>query len=170
MKKLITILLCLTLLVSITLVACKAETKTDDKADTKTEDAPAEKMDEAEEVTVTMSMGGTADAEKIANLESYFIPFNEEYPNINVEMVFIASEGGSYWNGLMVKLQTMIAAGNAPDTILMAIEGIAAMIDQGLAYDIAPYLSENPELIGDSAEDIHPKLQVPFMRGDKNYG
>jgi multiple sugar transport system substrate-binding protein len=108
-----------------------------------------------------------------ANREStqkIFDQFTQENPDIKVDLLYIPTAGGNAWNDYFMKIQTLIAGGNAPDICHVAIEGIQMFDKLGLALPIDDFIKKNPQLIGDALTDIHPRLQAPFVINGKTYG
>lgn len=56
---------------------------------------------------------------------------------ISVEVIYVASTGG--WGGFFSKIQTMIAGGDAPDVIRIAIEGFELFLDNGIIIPLNEY-------------------------------
>lgn len=56
---------------------------------------------------------------------------------ISVEVIYVASTGG--WGGFFSKIQTMIAGGDAPDVIRIAIEGFELFLDNGIIVPLNEY-------------------------------
>ncbi len=73
------------------------------------------------------------------------------------------------WPDYFTKIQTMVAGGNAPDVVRVAIEGIRMMVDKEMALPLDDYFDEYPELWEDY-QDLHPKLQSAFEIDGKIYG
>ena len=55
-----------------------------------------------------------------------------EETGISVEVIYVASTGG--WGGFFSKIQTMIAGGDAPDLIRVAIEGFQIFLQNTCLY------------------------------------
>ena len=81
-----------------------------------------------------------------------FEAFTEENPNIIPEFEYITSDSyGSNWNGYLMKIQTMIASGDAPDVIVLGLEGVAFMAMNDLGLPMNDYIESHPEEV----EAIH---------------
>lgn len=78
---------------------------------------------------------------------------------ISVELMFIPSSGG--WSGFFNKLQTMIAGGDTPDVIRIAIEGFEVFRTNGLAEPLNEYIEKYPEY-WELTTDNHEKLIEPL--------
>lgn len=114
---------------------------------------------------VTLTLAYPGDDAKKDQLEKFLSKFTEKYPNVSVKLLFIPSNG---WADYFSKLETMTAGGNAPDVIRVAIEGIQMFVNRGMALPLDEYMSLEPEAI-ENYEDIHPKLQEPFVIDGQTY-
>ncbi len=84
--------------------------------------------------------------------DRYLKLFTEENPNIIPEFEYITSDSyGSNWNGYLMKIQTMIASGDAPDVIVLGLEGVAFMAMNDLGLPMNDYIESHPEEV----EAIH---------------
>jgi ABC-type glycerol-3-phosphate transport system substrate-binding protein len=102
--------------------------------------------------------------------EQIFKKFEDENPDIKIQLIAVPlSGGGSGWNEYFTKIQTMAAAGNAPDVFHVAIEGIQAMVKLGLARPLDDYLDKHPAEKEEAIKDIHPNLLKPFIIKGKLY-
>jgi ABC-type glycerol-3-phosphate transport system substrate-binding protein len=83
-----------------------------------------------------------------------------------VEVIYVPSND---WGGYFQKIQTMIASGDVPDLIRVAIEGFYIFQSRDLFEPIDPYFNKYPEqkvvLNG-----LHPRLLDPFRVNGKLYG
>lgn len=85
---------------------------------------------------------------------------------ISVELMFIPSTGG--WSGFFNKLQTMIAGGDTPDVIRIAIEGFEVFRTNGLAEPLNQYIEKYPEYWAMVA-DNHEQLIAPLTVDGETY-
>lgn len=93
--------------------------------------------------------------------------FEAEYPHIRVsDIVFVTADD---WPDYFTSIRTLVAGGNPPDVVDVAIEGIQYMIESGLALPLNPYLDQYPDLKRDYA-DLHPRLQSAFESDGNIYG
>ncbi|MBB6732965.1 ABC transporter substrate-binding protein [Cohnella zeiphila] len=92
--------------------------------------------------------------------------FNKKYPDIKVNRISVTSSG---WADYFNKIQTMIAGGKAPDVIRVAIEGIQMFAKQDLLLPLDDYMKQFPDAV-ENYDDLHPKLQSPFVIDGKTYG
>ena len=86
---------------------------------------------------------------------------------ISVEVIYVASTGG--WGGFFSKIQTMIAGGDAPDVIRIAIEGFELFLDNGIIVPLNEYEEKYPEFAA-LVSDNHEKLTEPFTVDGQIYG
>ncbi|MBS4197610.1 ABC transporter substrate-binding protein [Lederbergia citri] len=147
MKKAISMLVSIVLVFSL-LVACSSSSSSDGE--------------ETKELTLVLSSQDVSD-EKLKILMD---EFNEKYPDIKVNRITVNSNG---WADYFNKIQTMIAGGNSPDVIRVAIEGVHMFVDQDLLLAMDEFMAADPEPL-DNYEDIHPKIQEPFIIDGKTYG
>ena len=85
---------------------------------------------------------------------------------ISTELMFIPSTGG--WAGFFSKLQTMIAGGDTPDVIRIAIEGYEVFRNNQLCAPLNEYIEKYPEWWG-LVSDNHEKLVAPLTVDDTTY-
>lgn len=78
---------------------------------------------------------------------------------ISVELMFVPATGG--WSGFFNKLQTMIAGGDTPDVIRIAIEGFEVFRTNGLCEPLNDYIEKYPEY-WELTTDNHEKLIEPL--------
>lgn len=87
-----------------------------------------------------------------------------EETGISVELMFVPPSGG--WAGFNSKIQTMIAGGDTPDVIRLAIEGFEVFRSNGLIEPLNPYMEKYPEwaaLVEDNIDEISRPLTVDGM-------
>ncbi len=82
-----------------------------------------------------------------------------EKTGISVELMFVPSSGG--WAGFNSKIQTMIAGGDTPDVIRLAIEGFEVFRSNGLIEPLNPYIEKYPEWAA-MVEDNNEKISKPL--------
>jgi ABC-type glycerol-3-phosphate transport system substrate-binding protein len=104
--------------------------------------------------------------------KAVFNEFTKENPGIIPEFQFITSDSyGSNWNGFLMKIQTMVASGNAPDVISLGLEGVGFMIMNDLAQPLDDYITARPEELQKiRAEGIDRELLKIFEVDGKIYG
>lgn len=86
---------------------------------------------------------------------------------ISVELMFVPSTGG--WPGFFSKIQTMIAGGDTPDLIRVAVEGFELFRTNGLIEPFTPYIEKYPEW-AEMVSDNHEKLSAPYIVDGEYYG
>ncbi len=92
--------------------------------------------------------------------------FEEKTPGIEVTYLPIP---GDSWGEYFDKVATMIAGGNAPDVLRVAIEGILLFVSRGLALPIDD-MAEGDAEIAEYKTDVSEKLLEPFVVDGKTYG
>lgn len=173
-KKVLSILLSVVMVMS--LAACggseSAETPADDAAteDSAEAEEPAEESSEdAVNIKVALFSDG---ADMTDSQKSVFEGLTAEYPNIIPEFQYITSDSyGSNWNGYLMKIQTMIASGNAPDVCALGLEGVAFMAMNDLGLPMNDYIEAHPEQVEAIHMDaIEQELLDIFVVDGKLYG
>lgn len=119
-----------------------------------------------QEVTLTLAIPGNDPRTRIHIEELLQTDFAKQYPHIEVETVLIPNND---WGDYFTKIKTMMAAGNAPDVARVAIEGIQMMAEKDMALPLNDYIEAHPEYV-ENYDDLHPKLQRPFVLDGKIYG
>ncbi len=85
----------------------------------------------------------------------------------SVEIMYVPTTGG--WGGYFNKLQTMIASGDTPDLIRIAIEGFHMFQSRGLIEPIDSYFETYPEQKA-VLDGLHPSILEPFRVNGELYG
>lgn len=85
--------------------------------------------------------------------------FQEQNPNIKITYSPIP---GSSWGEYFDKLATLIAGGNAPDVVRVAIEGTRLFVSRGLPIPLDDYMEGDPE-IDEFLADVNEQLITPFQ-------
>ena len=103
------------------------------------------------------------------NEEALFSVLQDFYEEtgISVEVIYVASTGG--WGGFFSKIQTMIAGGDAPDLIRIAIEGFNIFLENDMIVPLNEYEEKYPEFAA-LVEDNHEGLVAPFTVDGQRYG
>ncbi len=86
---------------------------------------------------------------------------------ISTEVLYVPSQGG--WAGYFSKIQTMVASGDVPDLIRIAIEGFRIFQEADMIVPFDDFLEKYPEKKA-ILYDQHPNLMEPFIVDDKVYG
>lgn len=160
-RRILSALLCTVMTIS--LAACGQSVKGgEDKGGASSEDEPVH-------IKVALFSDG---ADMTESQKKVFEEFTKENPNIIPEFQYITSDSyGSNWNGYLMKIQTMIASGNAPDICALGLEGVAFMAMNDLGLPMNDYLEAHPE----DAEAIHmdaiaDELKDIFVVDGNTYG
>lgn len=90
-----------------------------------------------------------------------------EETGISTEVLYVPSQGG--WAGYFSKIQTMIASGDVPDIIRIAIEGFRMFQEADLLVPFNDFLEKYPEA-KKIIEEQHPNIMAPFIVDGKIYG
>lgn len=124
----------------------------------------------AEEVEITRNMVG--DGKNVVRIVMDGEPFSVKAmqevltkffneTGISVELMFVPSSGG--WAGFNSKIQTMIAGGDTPDVIRLAIEGFEVFRSNNLLEPLNPLIEKYPDwaaMVADNNEEISRPLTV----------
>jgi multiple sugar transport system substrate-binding protein len=119
--------------------------------------APALAQDQ---VTINY-MTFSAAPDYIEELEATIAAFEAEHPNINVE--YETQSFGDYFT----KLQTVVAAGRAPDAFELNYENFVTYAEKGALYDLTPLLAADSEF---DPSIYNPTALAAFTHDGKQYG
>lgn len=146
--------------VSVLLGACGGDDAgTGDTGASGTYKAPASDI----EATLTISNWGNPGDEKI--YDAAIARFNEKYPNVKVENKFSQVVN---WGDYINKIQASIAAGDAPDVINIATEGVEYGLDRKLYQSLSNYI-EQDDSVQELIDDVSPALLEGFTKDDETY-
>lgn len=70
--------------------------------------------------------------------------FMAKYPNITVQDNFVT--GTATWSEYITKLLSLVAAGNSPDMVMMAIEGAAQLVSNDVVVPLDDRISNDAEM------------------------
>ncbi len=101
--------------------------------------------------------------------QKIFNTYTDTHPNVQVVLEEVADATGSDWNGYVAKLQTMVAAGTAPDVCDMATEGMQLINKNKLALPLDEYLNKHTDIRDETLSDVNPVLYKPFTIDGKIY-
>ncbi len=96
--------------------------------------------------------------------------FAELYPNVKVVFQHTVV-GGEGWGAYSSKILNLIAAGEPPDMVDIAIEGFLALSSKDLMIDLWPLLKDNPDfntVLADIDENLLKEMESP-QTGELNY-
>lgn len=85
--------------------------------------------------------------------------FEEQNPNISITYAPIP---GASWGEYFDKVATLIAGGNAPDVVRVAIEGTLLFVSRDLPIPLDDYMEGDPE-IDEFLADVNEQLIAPFV-------
>lgn len=91
--------------------------------------------------------------------------FNEKYPNVKVTHNFTQV---TVWSDYINKILTSIAAGDAPDVINLATEGVEFALSKDLFLPLSNYVTQDEE-VQSLIADIDPKLIEGFTKEGETY-
>jgi len=92
--------------------------------------------------------------------------FKKIQPDITVEVQAISAPD---WDGFAAKLLTQIAAGDVPDMIQVATEGLQLFAGKGLAAPLDDYVKRDADQLKEFFSDLHPALIEASMYDGKFY-
>ncbi|XID93896.1 ABC transporter substrate-binding protein [Paenibacillaceae bacterium WGS1546] len=119
-----------------------------------------------ENVELTLVYPSDPGAEK--KLNALIDEYRKTNPHVTVKFVFIPFSG---WPDYITKVKTMIAGGNSPDLLRLAVEGIEQLVNDDLAMPFDDFLAANPDFVQSvNIGDIHPNINAPFKINGKTYG
>ncbi|HLR93868.1 MAG TPA: extracellular solute-binding protein [Jiangellaceae bacterium] len=110
------------------------------------EDGPSADFDPSDPVTLTMQMWGNDD--RADRYQRSIDLFNEEYPEIEVQMNFAA--WGDYWPARA----TEAASSSLPDVIQMDLSYLRQFGERGQLLDLEPFLGEQIDTSGFDENDL----------------
>ena len=111
--------------------------------------------------TVVKYMTFSAAPDYIAQLDQTVAAFEAAHPDIDVQYETAA------YNDYFTKLQTVIAAGQAPDAFELNYENFVAFANKGVLADLAPLISADS---GFSTAIYNPTALAAFSQDGKQYG
>lgn len=107
------------------------------------------------EEPVTIRIYNWGDANDMAADAAAVARFNEKYPNVTVDIQY--KEKSITWADYITQLLAQIAAGDAPDMCLMAIEGLYQLVSYGVMMPLNGYI-EGDETASEVLSDVHQSL------------
>ena len=134
MKKLITLLLSLTMIFALCACGQTAEPKAEEPAKT---DAPAADVAAADEPVTLRLYTRYSDEDNIKRIDYAVEKLKDEYPNVTIEIEAMPADDG-------VALKAMAATGDMPDIFsLSGTDLIASLAQYGAIKDMTPLLEAN---------------------------
>ena len=119
----------------------------------------------AKDITATISVSNWGDPGDKAVYDSVAARFKEKYPNVTVNNNFTPI---TTWTEYVNKLVTQAAAGQAPDVINIATEGVQLGLDNELFASLDGFLKNDPEAKA-LQDNIDPKLLDGFRKDGSTY-
>ncbi len=92
--------------------------------------------------------------------------FTRQNPDIALEVIGVTGAG---WGEYFDKILVMIAGGQVPDLVRVAIEGTQLFAYRGLALPLDDYIERDKEELGDFFEDTDPVLVDAFQYEGHQY-
>lgn len=87
-------------------------------------------------------------------------PFIKANPGVTVKFNGI---NGTDWNDFFTKVLTQIAAGNPPDIVSVATEGVQLFAQKKLAHPLDDYVKRDKDQLAPYFKDVHPSLVEAMM-------
>lgn len=101
-------------------------------------------------------------------LNTILASFNEEYPDIKVEVEYIPFTS---WGDYITEIKTMISGNQSIDVIRLATEGVSTFVEEGLAISFNDFYAENEKLLSSIGTDqIHENVNSTFEINGEKYG
>ncbi|WP_190243017.1 ABC transporter substrate-binding protein [Arthrobacter globiformis] len=119
----------------------------------------------AKDITATISVSNWGDPGDKAVYDGVAKRFKEKYPNVTVNNNFTPI---TTWTEYVNKLVTQAAAGQAPDVINIATEGVELGMSNELFTPLDGFLKNDPEAAS-LRKDIDPKLLEGFSKDGSTY-
>lgn len=171
LRKALSMVVASSLVMSLMLTGCgtKDEPNTDITQSTGTENTTQAQNTEKKGVdpnvkaTLKVSNFGNEQEKKVATDADE--RFKKKFPNVKVEDTFITI---TTWSEYATKMVALIASGNAPDVISIAIEGTRLMVSKNIMAPLDEVIAADPdsnELLG----DVDPVLLNAFKVDGKLY-
>lgn len=123
-----------------------------------------------EKITLKVAYFGTAyimDENGNDRLASIYDDFTKEYPNIEVELVYIPN---SDWSDYTTKIQTMYASGDAPDLVYCPGEKENVFFANQMVLPLTPFLEKNSEWQSEYEANVSEALRKLAMHDGEYYG
>lgn len=100
-------------------------------------------------------------------LSSIYSDFSKEYPNIEVEVVYIPN---SDWSDYTTKIQTMFASNDAPDLVYCPGETENVFFENGMVQPLTAFLEKNPEWQAEYEASVSEALRNLAIHNGEYYG
>jgi ABC-type glycerol-3-phosphate transport system substrate-binding protein len=93
-------------------------------------------------------------------------PFRKANPGVEVKFTGV---NGTDWNDFFAKVLTQIAAGNPPDIVSVATEGVQLFAQKKLAHPLDDYVKRDKDQLAPYFKDVHPSLIEAMMYNGSLY-
>lgn len=93
-------------------------------------------------------------------------PFRKATPGVEVKFTGV---NGTDWNDFFTKVLTQIAAGNPPDIVSVATEGVQLFAQKKLALPLDDYVKRDKDQLAPYFKDVHPSLIEAMMYNGSLY-
>lgn len=95
-----------------------------------------------------------------ANTKKLTAMFEHLHPEITLDYINVQAPD---WDSLFTKLLTMVAAGQAPDVITVATEGVQQFAAHNLVVPLDDYVKRDKAELAEFFADVHPTLVEAMM-------
>jgi multiple sugar transport system substrate-binding protein len=109
-----------------------------------------------------LTYGNANDQSRVAGAN---IRFKQRFPNVTIDTIFNPIKT---WGEYNAKILALVAAGQVPDVITVAIEGSRRVVKDDLMHPLDDYLAKDPSA-ADLTRDVHPTLFNALKVNDKTY-
>lgn len=107
--------------------------------------------------SLTIAINGTA--QDAAANQGLINAFMAKHPDIPTRVIPIQ---GADWGDFFAKILTLVAAGTAPDVVMVATEGTQLFAER-LAHPLDEFVQRDQEEMREFFDDVHPSLIESFM-------
>jgi ABC-type glycerol-3-phosphate transport system substrate-binding protein len=108
----------------------------------------------------TLTVAYFGDPKSADSLSKVADPFRKANPGVTVKFV---GTTGTDWNEFFTKLLAQIAAGNPPDIVSVATEGVQLFASKDLAEPLDEYVTRDKSELQSYFSDVHPSLVEAMM-------
>ena len=172
-KKVLSLVVALCFGLTLILAGCGADTAPEDtqkpadttkKVETKTDADQAKKgLDLNVKATIKVTNYGNEQEKKVFTDADE--RFKKNFPNVTVEDTFTSP---TTWGEYATKMVALIASGNAPDIISIAVEGTRIMVSKDILVPLDDVIANDPNA-NDLLSDVDPALLGAFKVNGKLY-
>ena len=105
-------------------------------------------------------------ADMRAGWENHVSRFNEQFPDITINLIGVPGEA---WSDYLNGTATLIAGGETPDVIWVATEGVRFLVGLDLILPLDDLIAENSEELQEYFDDMAPNMIDSFRVDDQLY-